>query len=226
VAEGAKVVIGDVLEAEGEAVAHDLGSDAVFVKLDVTSEASWQEAVAATVDAYGGLHVLVNNAGVLGAFTPLVDTTIENFMRVLSINLVGTFLGIKTGAPALRDSGGGSIVNISSTGGLTGLPFVGAYVASKWGVRGLTKSAALDLGKRGIRVNSVHPGGIDTEMTRAAGDGGDSKYYKSLPVSRMGTVDDVAKVVLFLASDDSSYCSGAEFAVDGGATCGDRSLFM
>jgi 3alpha(or 20beta)-hydroxysteroid dehydrogenase len=126
----------------------------------------------------------------------------------------------------MKKAGGGSIVNISSTGGLTGLPFLGAYVASKWGVRGLTKTAAMDLGPKGIRVNSVHPGGIDTDMTRRPGmDMEGSKFYRTLPVSRLGTVEDVAKLVLFLASDDSSYCSGAEFAVDGGATCGDRSLF-
>src|SRR5262245_18527954 len=113
VAEGAKVVIGDVLEAEGEAVAHDLGDDAASVKLDVTSESNWQEAIASTVDAFGGRHVLVNNAGVLGAFTPILKSTVAHFMKVLSINLLGTFIGIKTGAPAIRDSGGGAIVNIS-----------------------------------------------------------------------------------------------------------------
>ena len=224
-AEGAKVVIADVLDAEGEAVAKEIGDDALFVHLDVTSEDEWNAAIAATEERFGPITVLINNAGIL-KFESIEKTSAEDFRRLIDINLTGTFLGIKTVSQSMRKAGGGSIVNISSTGGLTGLPFVAAYVASKWGVRGLTKSAALDLGRRGIRVNSVHPGGIDTEMTRAAGDAGDSKYYQSLPVSRMGTVEDVAKVVLFLASDDSSYCSGAEFAVDGGATCGDRSLFM
>ncbi len=166
VAEGAKVVIADVLDEEGEAVAHELGDDAVFVKLDVTSEEAWQEAVASTVDAFGGLHVLVNNAGVLGAFTPLVDTTVENFMRVLSINLVGTFVGMKTAAPAMRDSGGGSIVNISSTAGMWGVPFAVEYTASKFGVRGITKVAALELGHDGIRVNSVHPAACSPTWSR------------------------------------------------------------
>src|SRR5438477_9549325 len=130
VAEGAKVVIGDILETEGEAVAHDLGDDAVFLVLDVTSEDAWREVVASAVDAFGGLHVLVNNAGILGAFTPLVDSTVEHFMKVLSVNLVGPFLGIKTAAPAIRDSGGGSIVNLSSTAGMWGVPFAADYTAS------------------------------------------------------------------------------------------------
>jgi len=224
VAEGAKVVIGDVLDAEGEAVAHDLGDDSVFVKLDVTSEASWQEAVASTVDAFGGLHVLVNNAGVLGAFTPLVDTTVENFMRVLSINLVGTFLGMKIGAPAMRDSGGGSIVNISSTAGMWGVPFAVEYTASKWGVRGITKVAALELGRDGIRVNSVHPGGVLTEMVKAVGDDGESNYYRRLPAGRIATPEDISNLVLFLASDESAYCTGTEFLIDGGMQAGDLQL--
>ena len=224
VAEGAKVVIGDILEDEGEAVAHDLGDDAVFVTLDVTSEESWREAVGETVDAFGGLHVLLNNAGVLGAFTPLVDSTLEHFMKVLSINLVGPFLGIKTAAPAIRDSGGGSIVNISSTAGMWGVPFAADYTASKFGVRGLTKVAALELGHDGIRVNSVHPGGVLTEMVKAVGDDGQSDYYRRLPAGRIGTPEDVTNLVLFLASDESAYCTGTEFVIDGGMQAGDLQL--
>src|SRR3954462_3192626 len=224
VAEGAKVVIGDVLDDEGEAVAHSLGDDATFVKLDVTSEEAWGEAVASTVDAYGGLHVLVNNAGVLGAFTPLVDSSVEHFMKVLSINLVGPFLGIKTAAPAMRDSGGGSIVNISSTAGMWGVPFAADYTASKFGVRGLSKVAALELGRDGIRCNSVHPGGVLTEMVKAVGDDGESGYYRRLPAGRIGTVDDVAAFVLFLAPDETSYCTGQEFVIDGGMQAGDLML--
>jgi 3alpha(or 20beta)-hydroxysteroid dehydrogenase len=215
VAEGAKVVIGDVLETEGEAVAHDLGDDAVFLKLDVTSEDEWREVVASAVDAFGGLHVLVNNAGILGAFTPLVDSTVERFMKVLSINLVGPFLGIKTAAPALRDSGGGSIVNISSTAGMWGVPFAADYTASKFGVRGLTKVAALELGHDGIRVNSVHPGAIDTAMLPGGDDG---VRFAGLPVGRAGTADEVANLVLFLASDESSYITGMEHVIDGGSS--------
>lgn len=224
VAEGARVVIADILEAEGEAVAHELGDDAVFVTLDVTSETNWQEAIAETVDAFGGLHVLVNNAGVLGAFTPIVDSTVEHFMKVLSINLVGAFLGIKTAAPPMRDSGGGSIVNISSTAGMWGVPFAADYTASKFGVRGLSKVAALELGRDGIRCNSVHPGGVLTEMVKAVGDDGESGYYRRLPAGRIGTVDDIADLVLFLASDESSYCTGQEFVIDGGMQAGDLML--
>ena len=167
--------------------------------------------VASAVDAFGGLHVLVNNAGILGAFTPLVDSTVEHFMKVLSVNLIGPFLGIKTAAPAIRDSGGGSIVNLSSTAGMWGVPFAADYTASKFGVRGLTKVAALELGHDGIRVNSVHPGGVLTEMVKAVGDDGQSSYYKRLPAGRIGTTEDITNLVLFLASDESAYCTGTEF---------------
>jgi 3alpha(or 20beta)-hydroxysteroid dehydrogenase len=224
VSEGAKVVIADLLDAEGEAVAKDLGEAARYVHLDVTSEDDWTAAVAATVESFGGLHVLVNNAGVLGAFTPIEKSTVEHFMKVLSINLVGAFLGIKTGAGALRASGGGSIVNISSTAGMWGVPFAADYTASKFGVRGLTKVAALELGRDGIRVNSVHPGGVLTEMVKAVGDDGESDYYRKLPAGRIGTVDDIANLVLFLASDESAYCTGTEFLIDGGMQAGDLQL--
>jgi 3alpha(or 20beta)-hydroxysteroid dehydrogenase len=224
VAEGAKVVIGDVLDAEGEAVAADLGDDGAFVKLDVTSEEAWQEAVNSTVDAFGGLHVLVNNAGVLGGFTPLVRTSLEDFMRAININLVGTFLGMRTAVPAMRESGGGAIVNISSTAGMWGVPFGAGYTASKFGVRGMTKTAALEFGRYKIRVNSVHPGGVATDMTAAVGDTGDSDYYRAIPAGRIGTVDDIANLVLFLASDESAYCTGTEFVIDGGMQAGDVRL--
>jgi 3alpha(or 20beta)-hydroxysteroid dehydrogenase len=224
VAEGAKVVIGDVLVTEGESVAAELADNGAFVKLDVTSEQSWQEAITSTVDAFGALHIVVNNAGVLGGFTPLLHTTLEDFMRPLHINLVGTFLGMRTAVPAMRGSGGGAIVNISSTAGMWGVPFGAGYTASKFGVRGLTKTAALELGRYGIRVNSVHPGGVATEMTAAVGDDGNSDYYKALPAGRIGTVDDVTNLVLFLASDESAYCTGTEFVIDGGMQAGDVRL--
>jgi 3alpha(or 20beta)-hydroxysteroid dehydrogenase len=224
VSEGAKVVIADLLDADGETVAKELGDSARYVHLDVTNEDDWIAAVAATVEAFGGLHVLVNNAGVLGAFTPIEKSTVEHFMKVLSINLVGAFLGIKTGAAALRESGGGSIVNISSTAGMWGVPFAADYTASKFGVRGLTKVAALELGRDGIRVNSVHPGGVLTEMVKAVGDDGESDYYRKLPAGRIGSVDDIANLVLFLASDESAYCTGTEFVIDGGMQAGDLQL--
>ena len=221
VAEGARVVIADVLDAEGEALAKELGAAATYEHLDVTSEDDWANALA-SLDA---LHVLVNNAGILGRMTELTDTTVEHYMQIVAVNQLGTFLGMKHAAPLLARSGGGSIVNISSIGGLRGIPYFTAYVASKWAVRGMTKSAAMELGRLGIRVNSVHPGGVATEMTRAVGDSGESKFYQRLPISRIGTPEDIADVVLFLASDDSSYCTGAEFVVDGGSTAGDTAQF-
>ena len=220
-AEGARVVLADVLDDEGRAVADEIGDAARYVHLDVTDEARWQAAVEAAEAAFGPVTVLVNNAGILH-FRTLDKTTLEDFDRVLRVNVHGVFLGMKAVTPSMVRAGGGSIVNISSTAGLQGLPHLGAYVASKWAVRGLTKTAAIDLGTRGIRVNSVHPGGIDTPMI--AGTSGDAPFYKRLPVPRMGSADEAARAVLFLASDDASYISGAELAVDGGATCGDLGL--
>jgi 3alpha(or 20beta)-hydroxysteroid dehydrogenase len=222
VAEGARVVIGDVLDDEGKAVADDLGDACAYTHLDVTDETSWADAVAFAETTFGPVSVLVNNAGIL-AFGALADMGLDEFRRIFAVNVDGVFLGMKTVTPSMAKAGGGSIVNISSTSGLVGLPLVGAYGASKWAVRGLTKSAAMELGSRGIRVNSVHPGGIDTPMI--AGTSGDSAYYKRLAVPRMGEPDEVARAVLFLASDESSYIAGAELAVDGGATCGDYGIF-
>ncbi len=224
-AEGAKVVVTDVLDDEGAAVAAELGDAARYEHLDVSDEDAWQSVVEATTEAFGPPTVLVNNAGIL-SFGPIAKTDVDQFRKVLDVNLVGTLLGIKSVVRSMRSAGGGSIVNISSTGGLTGLPMLSSYVSSKWGVRGLTKTAALELGPHGIRVNSVHPGGIDTAMTRMPGmvDDEMSVYYDRLPIRRIGTVDDVAALVCFLASDESSYSTGAEFVVDGGATAGDAAL--
>ncbi len=219
-AEGATVVVADVLEAEGKATADAIGDAASFVPLDVTDEDSWR----AAVEPLDALHVLVNNAGVLGAFTPLFDTDVDALKRTLDINLVGTFLGMKHAGRKIADAGGGAIVNISSISGMWGTPYASAYTASKWAIRGLTKSAAVELGRSGIRVNSVHPGGVKTDMTAAMGDDGDSGWYKRLPVPRIGTVDDIAGAVLFLASDDAAYITGAELLIDGGTLAGDLSL--
>ena len=221
VAEGAKVVLADVLDEEGEAVAAELGDAATYAHLDVTDEGQWTATVALAEERYGPVTVLVNNAGVLH-FQALHKTELEDFDRILRVNVHGVFLGMKSVTDSMAGAGGGSIVNISSTAGLQGLPYLGAYVASKWAVRGLSKTAAIDLGHKNIRVNSVHPGGIDTPMV--AGTSSDAPFYKRLPVSRMGTADEAARAVLFLASDEASYIAGAELAVDGGATCGDRAL--
>lgn len=219
-AEGATVVLGDVLDEEGEATAASI-EGARYVHLDVTSEESWQAAVAAVG---GPLHVLINNAGILGPFVPIGKTKLEDFRRTLDVNLVGTFLGLKHGGNAIAAAGGGAIVNISSISGLWGTPYAASYTSSKWAARGLTKTAALEFGRQNIRVNSVHPGGVKTPMTLAMGDDGGSDWYKRLPIPRIGTVDDIAGAVLFLASDEAAYITGAELLIDGGTLAGDISL--
>ncbi|HYZ98405.1 MAG TPA: glucose 1-dehydrogenase [Acidimicrobiales bacterium] len=220
-AEGARVVVGDVLDDEGRAVAAELGPEAAYAPLDVTDEAGWAAVVELAEERFGPVDVLVNNAGIL-QFQALHKMDLADFERILRVNLTGVFLGMKAVVPSMVRAGGGSIVNISSTAGLQGLPGLGAYVASKWGVRGLTKTAAIDLGPKGIRVNSVHPGGIDTPMLE--GTDPEAPFYKRLPVARMGRPEEAARAVLFLASDESSYTTGAELTVDGGATAGDLGL--
>lgn len=216
VAEGARVVIGDVLESEGRALAAQLDDAAVFVRHDVTSEADWVAAVQAA-EKLGGLHGLVNNAGIYQPRT-LMDTDTELFERHMRINQLGCFLGMKAVAPAMERSGGGSIVNISSVAGLRGSPGAIAYSATKWALRGMTKAAAIDLAPRKIRVNSVHPGPIDTEMLKVRTPEQNQERLKLVPMRRMGTAEEVANLVLFLLSDESGYITGAEVAIDGGAT--------
>ena len=216
VAQGAKVVIGDVLEKEGSALAKDLGAAAKFVRHDVTSEADWAGAIK-VAEAFGGLHGLVNNAAIYQA-RRLLDTDVDLWDRHVRINQTGCFLGMKAVVPAMERSGGGSIVNISSGAGLRGSPQAFAYSATKWALRGMTKAAAMDLAKRKIRVNSVHPGPIDTEMLTEWTGEMREKRLKSVPMRRTGTAEEVAQAVLFLLSDESSYMTGAEVAVDGGVT--------
>ena len=219
-AEGASVVIADLLDEDGEVLAKEIGDAARFAHLDVTDEPSWE----AVVGRCERLDVLVNNAGVLGPFTPIVKTKLDDFRRTLDINLIGTFLGLKHGGGAISRSGGGAIVNISSISGMWGTPYASSYTASKWAIRGLTKVAALELGRSGVRVNSIHPGGVKTPMSAAMGDDGSSDWYKRLPIPRIGTVDDIAGAVLFLASDEATYINGAELLIDGGTLAGDLSL--
>lgn len=220
VAEGARVVAGDILDEQGKALAEELGPDVHYLHLDVTDEDQWAEAVAEVERLYGRLDVLVNNAGIL-KFSTVEENSLEDFHRILEVNLVGTFLGMRAAIPAMRRAQGGSIVNFSSVEGLGGSAGCGAYTASKFGVRGLTKATALEVGRDGIRVNSVHPGAIDTPMTRGAGlDDEGLKWIakKVAGLKRAGRPEEVAALVTYLASDDSSYSTGAEFVVDGGAT--------
>ena len=220
--EGAAVVLGDILDDEGEAVAASIaesGGRALYHHLDVTDEGDWAAIVERANAEYGGLHVLVNNAGIGGASTFVEDTSLDDYMRVINVNQVGVFLGMRAAIPAIRASGGGSIVNVSSTAGLEGSPTLAAYASSKWAVRGLTRVGAMELAEDGIRVNSVHPGPIDTPLLRGAGIPPEN-WGRATPLGRVGTVDDMASLLLFLASDDSSFCTGAEFVIDGGMTAG------
>ena len=216
VAEGGRVVIADVLEREGRALAAQLGPAATFQFLDVTSEAAWADAVA-VVERVGPLQGLVNNAGI---FQPksLMETDAELFERHTRVNQLGTFLGMRAVVPALERNGGGSIVNISSSGGLRGVASAHAYCATKWAVRGMTKAAALELADRNIRVNSVHPGPIDTDMLRVRGDEVNRQQAQRLPLKRLGTAKEIAELVLFLLSDVACYMTGSEVAMDGGAS--------
>jgi 3alpha(or 20beta)-hydroxysteroid dehydrogenase len=216
VAEGGKVVIGDVLEAEGRRLAEELGPAAAFIRQDVTAEADWAAAVDAA-QSLGGLHGLVNNAGIYVPNT-LLETDTALFERHMRINQLGCFLGMKAVVGAMERAGGGSIVNISSVAGLRGSPGAIAYSATKWALRGMTKAAAVDLAPRRIRVNSVHPGPIDTEMLKVRTPEQNAERLARVPMARMGTAEEVAKLVLFLLSDESEYITGAEVAIDGGAS--------
>jgi len=221
-AEGAKVVIGDVLDDKGQAVADGL-EHCRYVHHDVTSEADWAAAVAVVLDTYGKLDVLVNNAGIL-RHAPIAEMDPAEFRRVIDVNLVGCWLGVHTVAPAMAEAGGGSIVNVSSIEGIAGAAGLSAYSASKFGIRGITRSAAQELGPLGIRVNSVHPGGVLTSMSLGAAEhmtGIDpAAFLKAMPIARFAEPIEISRLVAFLASDESSYTTGAEFVADGGLLSG------
>ncbi|MGA4544426.1 SDR family oxidoreductase [Uniformispora flossi] len=226
VAEGASVVLGDVLDDEGAAVAKDLGDAARYVHLDVTKEADWTAAVAEANAAFGKLDGLINNAGIL-QFGAIVDTSLDDYLKIVNVNQVGVFLGMRAAIPSLVAAGGGTIVNTSSTNGLQGVAGMIGYTATKFAVRGMTKAAALELGHSGIRVNSIHPGGIDTPMVRpdnveglVSDDTSSGDIYAALPAGRVGQPEEVAKLALFLSCADSSYSTGSEFVIDGGMTAG------
>lgn len=220
VAEGARVMIGDVLNEEGKALAKELGDAAWYQPLDVSDEKAWKDAISEIERLFGRLDVLVNNAGIL-FFSLLEQMSLADYERVIRINQFGTFLGMRSAIPVMKRSGGGSIVNLSSVEGIGGMPMLTAYAASKFAIRGMTKVAAMELGADRIRVNSVHPGAIDTAMVSTALGGYPvdlSLIGQRVALGRVGQPEEVANVVLFLASDESSYCTGGEFIVDGGAT--------
>jgi 3alpha(or 20beta)-hydroxysteroid dehydrogenase len=224
VAEGARVVFGDVLDDRGAAVAAALGAQSCrYVHHDVTSESDWAAAAAAAVEGFGRLDVLVNNAGVL-KFASIADMPLADFRQILEVNAVGCWLGMKTVIEPMTAAGGGSIINISSIEGFTGAAGLSAYSASKFAIRGMTKAAARELGQFGIRVNSVHPGGVLTRMAlEAAGTfehlDGDA-FLKSMPIGRFAEPVEISRLVAYLASDESSYSTGSEFIADGGILSG------
>lgn len=221
--EGAQLIITDINEAAVKAVAADIG--AVGLAHDVSKEEDWAAVVTSAESEYGGLDILVNNAGIFD-IKPLLETSTEDYMRIITINQLGCFLGMRTTIPLLKKRGGGAIVNISSTQGMLGLKGASGYVASKFAVRGMTKVAALEHGDDGIRVNSVHPGPMETQMAArvidAEPDPNEPNPIAELPLKRVADPMEVARLVLFLASDESSYSTGSEFSADGGMQAGPR----
>ena len=218
---GARVIMTDVLDEEGNALALSIGNQASYQHLDVTSEAQWERVIQRIQIEHGQIDILVNNAGVWSN-TGVIDTSPQEFRRVVEVNQTGVFLGMHFVAPFMKERRSGSIINISSTAGLrVGLPYwrrlqlsAHAYTASKWAVRGMTKAAAKELAAFNVRVNSIHPGVIDTPMIT----GGQSELAEDCPMERLGTPEEVAELALFLASDNSTYISGAEITIDGAST--------
>jgi 3alpha(or 20beta)-hydroxysteroid dehydrogenase len=225
--EGAQVVFGDVLDAEGEALQEELGDSAVFVHMDVTEQSDWNAAIE-RAEKFGPLNVLVNNAAVVH-MAALTETTDEDYMRVFKINQFGTFIGIRSVIEPMKRAGSGSIINVSSIDGLHSAAGLSAYSSTKWAVRGLTKNAAIELGQYGIRVNSVHPGGMYTAMGGsefASVEDLNESTYSRFPIPRVGMPEEVAQLILFLATDEASYSTGSEFVADGGWFTGMRNPSM
>ncbi|NDV10391.1 glucose 1-dehydrogenase [Rhodococcus sp. IEGM 248] len=219
VQEGANVVFGDVLEEEGRVLQKELGTHCTFVPHNVTSEAGWAEIVERATTDFGALDILVNNAGIL-RFDTIEDMDVADFKRILDVNVVSQWIGLKYASRAMKP--GGSIVNISSVNGIVGGAGVSAYSASKFAIRGITRSAAIELAPASIRVNSVHPGAVSTPMisNTPSDDTADNPLVATMPIPRYGQPGEVTNLVLFLASDESSYCTGGEYIIDGGMTAG------
>jgi 3alpha(or 20beta)-hydroxysteroid dehydrogenase len=218
VAEGAKVVLADVADEPGELLAKELGESAVFRHHDVSDEASWTTLVADTNELFGAVNVLANNAGVL-RFGEVDTMPLEDYDLLFRVNQLGCFLGMRAVVPTMKANRQGSIINCSSVEGLAGMGSLAAYTGTKFAIRGMTKAAAVELGSRNIRVNSIHPGMIDTGMTRVHGGDAAMEYGASkVPMRRVGTPEDIAPLYVYLASDESGYVTGAEIAIDGGVT--------
>lgn len=226
--EGAKVVFTDTNKEKGEQVVKNLGKNALFIPHDVSNPKDWKKVVDMTEEKFGPVSILINNAGVAipnGGTLTLENTEFEGYKKIIEINQFGTLFGMQAVLPSLRKAGGGSIINVSSVGGLLGMFGHYAYNASKFAIRGMTKTAAIELGEENIRVNSVHPGMIETSMIKASIEKNPEIWkdqLKGIPLHRMGKPEEVSSLMVFLASDESSYCTGAEFIIDGGKTCEDK----
>lgn len=225
-AEGAHVLLADVIDEDGKIVADEIGEAARYVHHDVTEESSWDEVVRTTVSEFGTLNVLINNAGII-RWAPIHKHSLDDYMAVIRVNQVGCFLGMRAVTRSMRDAGGGSIVNTASTAGLEGMAGIIGYSASKFAVRGMTKTAAIEFGRWGIRVNAVCPGGINTQMANPFDRPEEElqKAHSRNPIPRIGTPEEIASLMVFLASDESSYCTGTEFVIDGGYTAGKNPIY-
>ena len=224
-AEGARVVLSDVLEEPGRKLAAEIGAAALFARQDVSEEAGWEAVVDLALRQFGGLDVLVNNAGIVH-YASLFDHSVDDYLRVIRVNQLGVFLGMRVAGAAMGKLGGGAIVNISSIGGVVGVGGAIAYTASKHAVTGMTKVAALELAALGVRVNSIHPGGVDTAMLELPDRPrtGARAPLPNIPLARIAAPEEIARAALFFACDDSSYCTGTELVIDGGMLAGVNTL--